>query len=50
MSPIPDSAVGRELGFSSRGSADGLFRGQKSDFFDFLNELAEAADCARRED
>jgi hypothetical protein len=30
-------------------TADGLFIGQKSDFFSFLNQLATAADAARRE-
>jgi hypothetical protein len=30
-------------------TADGLFRGQSKGFFDLLNDLAKAADAARRE-
>ena len=30
-------------------TADGLFIGQSSTFFEFLHELAAAADAARRE-
>jgi hypothetical protein len=30
-------------------TADGLFRGQTPDFFEFLRDLAEDADAAQRE-
>jgi hypothetical protein len=46
----PTATLGAAKGAVNALTADGLFRGQKSDFFDFLNELAEAADAARRED
>jgi len=46
----PTETRGAAMGAVKALTADGLFRGHKSDFFEFLNELAHAADSARRED
>ena len=46
----PTATEGAAKGAVRALTADGLFRGQQSDFSDFLNELAEAADAARHED
>jgi hypothetical protein len=46
----PTETKGAAMGAVKGLTADGLFRGQKSDFFDLLQELAEAADAAQRQD
>jgi hypothetical protein len=46
----PTATDGAAMGAVKALTADGLFRGQKSDFFAFLNELAQEADEARHED
>jgi hypothetical protein len=46
----PTATAGAAMGAVKALTADGLFRGHKSDFFEFLNELAQAADEAQRGD
>jgi hypothetical protein len=46
----PTETRGAAMGAVKALTADGLFRGHKSDFFEFLNDLAHAADAAQRED
>jgi len=45
----PTAAKGIAMGAVKALKADGLFRGQTPDFFEFLTDLAEEADEARRE-
>jgi hypothetical protein len=44
----PTETEGAAMGAVQALTDDGLFRGQKQDFFDFLHELAQAADAAQR--
>lgn len=46
----PTQTEGAAKGAVAGLTADGLFRGQSKHFFDLLNELARAADAARREE
>jgi hypothetical protein len=45
----PTATKGVAMGAVKALTNDGLFRGQSPDFFEFLNDLAEEADEARRE-
>ena len=45
----PTATKGVAMGAVKALTADGLFRGQTPDFFEFLRDLAEEADEARRE-
>jgi hypothetical protein len=45
----PTASKGIAMGAVKGLTADGLFRGQSRDFFEFLHELAEEADEAQRE-
>jgi len=45
----PTATRGVAMGAVKALTADGLFRGQTPDFFEFLRDLAEEADEARRE-
>src|SRR3984893_16964002 len=45
----PTAPKGVAMGAVKALTADGLFRGQTQDFFEFLHDLAEEADEARRE-
>ena len=45
----PTATKGAAMGAVKALTADGLFRGQSKGFFDLLNDLAQAADAARRE-
>jgi hypothetical protein len=45
----PTNTNGAAMGAVKALTADGLFIGQPPDFFEFLRELAEDADAARRE-
>jgi hypothetical protein len=45
----PTATKGVAMGAVKALTADGLFRGQSPDFFEFLQDLAEEADEARRE-
>jgi len=45
----PTNTRGAAMGAVKALTADGLFIGQQSGFFEFLRELAEEADAARRE-
>jgi hypothetical protein len=46
----PTQTEGAAKGAVAGLTADGLFRGQSKHFFEFLNELARAADAARHEE
>jgi hypothetical protein len=46
----PTETRGAAMGAVKALTDDGLFRGQSKEFFDLLNDLAKAADAARRED
>ncbi|HEX7264444.1 MAG TPA: ferritin-like domain-containing protein [Candidatus Dormibacteraeota bacterium] len=46
----PTQTEGAAAGAVAGLTADGLFRGQSKHFFELLNELARAADAARRDD
>jgi hypothetical protein len=46
----PTETKGAAMGALKALTADGLFRGQSKEFFDYLRDLAEDADEARRED
>jgi hypothetical protein len=46
----PTATKGAALGAVKAFMADGVFRGQSKEFFDQLNDLAHAADAARREE
>jgi hypothetical protein len=45
----PTATKGVAMGAVKGLTADGLFRGQSPDFFEFLTDLAEEADAARRD-
>ncbi|HEY4863880.1 MAG TPA: ferritin-like domain-containing protein [Candidatus Dormibacteraeota bacterium] len=45
----PTATKGAAMGAVKALTADGLFSGQSKGFFDLLNDLAQAADAARRE-
>jgi hypothetical protein len=46
----PTQTKGAAMGALRALTADGLFIGQSKEFFEFLRDLAEDADAARRED